>query len=296
MAARKHPILLVIGILCAVVLFLGIAMTAVLRMMGPSQGISFGSRIGVITIEGMIASPEPILKQLIEFKKDSRIKAIILRINSPGGGVAPSQEIYREVRRTAKTKKVIASLGTVAASGGYYIAAGADKIVASPGTISGSIGVIMEFFQLEELLKKIGVGLEVIKTGEFKDIGSPHRKMSDRDRELVSGLTQEVQNQFVEAIAQGRNLNPEKVREIADGRILSGARCKQLGLVDMLGNFLDAVELAKEMCGIEGDVTLVYAKKGRGILWDLLFDDGAESLSRAIRGLLQTRIEYRWPG
>lgn len=288
--------MLVIGILCAVVLVLGIAMSVILRFLSPSQGLSFGNRIGVITIEGVIVGSDPILKQLSEFKKDSRIKAIILRINSPGGGVAPSQEIYREVRKTNKTKKVIASMGSLAASGGYYIAAGADKIVASPGTISGSIGVIMEFLQLEDVLKKIGVGLEVVKTGEFKDIGSPHRKMSQRERDLVAGLAQEIQNQFVEAVAQGRNLPVETVREIADGRILSGARCKELGLVDALGNFLDAVELAKKMSGIEGDVTLVYARKGKGLLWDLLFDDAADSLYRVLRPLLQTRLEYRWAG
>jgi len=219
-----------------------------------------------------------------------------MRVNSPGGGVAPSQEIYREIRRTIKTKKVIASMGNLAASGGYYIASAANKIVASPGTLSGSIGVIMEFVQLEELLKKLGVGLEVVKTGEFKDIGSPHRKMSEQDKDLITNLIQEIQTQFVEAVARGRNLPVEKVREIADGRILSGARCKELGLVDMLGNFQDAVDLAKQMSGIEGEVTLVYAKKAKGRLWEFLFDDATESAYRAIRKVLQTHVEYRWNG
>ncbi|PKN65344.1 MAG: signal peptide peptidase SppA [Deltaproteobacteria bacterium HGW-Deltaproteobacteria-15] len=297
MARKKHPILLVIGILCAVVLVLVIVMSVVLSLTGPSKGLSFGNRIGVISIEGMIVNPEPFLKQLVEFKKDGRIKAIILRINSPGGAVGPSQEIYREVRKTIKTKKVIASMSTLAASGGYYIAAAADKIVANPGTISGSIGVIMEFVQVEDLLGKLGIGLEVVKSGEFKDIGSPHRKMSSRDREIVEGLTQEVRNQFVEAVATGRNLPVEAVREIADGRILTGARCKELGLVDSLGNFMDAVDLAKEMVGIEGEVTLVHAKKkAKSMLWELFFDEGAESLYQAIRNFLQTKVEYRWDG
>jgi protease IV len=296
MARKKHPILIVLGILCAAIVVLGIVMSVILSLTGPSQGLSFGERIGVIAIEGMIVNPEPVLKQLADFRKDGRIKAIIVRVNSPGGAVGPSQEIYREIRKTIKTKKVIASMGALAASGGYYIAAGADKIVANPGTISGSIGAIMEFVQLEELLGKLGIGLEVVKSGEFKDIGSPHRKMSPQDRELVEGLTREIQSQFVEAVAQGRNLPVEKVREIADGRILSGARCKELGLVDSLGNFLDAVDLAKEMAGIEGEVTLVHAKKTRSILLDLLFDDGTESLARTIRNLLQTRVEYRWDG
>src|SRR3989339_885789 len=188
MARKNHPILLVIGILCAVVLVLVIVMSVILSLTGPSKGLSFGNRIGGISIVGMIVNPEPFLKQLGEFKKDGRIKAIILRINSPGGAVGPSQEIYREVRKTIKTKKVIASMSTLAASGGYYIAAAADKIVANPGTISGSIGVIMEFVQVEDLLGKLGIGLEVVKSGEFKDIGSPHRKMSSRDREILEGL------------------------------------------------------------------------------------------------------------
>jgi protease-4 len=140
------------------------------------------------------------------------------------------------------------------------------------------------------------VGLEVLKSGEFKDIGSPHRRMSERDRDLVRELILEIQNQFVDAVARGRNLPVEKVREIADGRILSGARCKELGLVDVLGNFQDAIDLAKELTGIEGDVTLVYAKKSKGRLWDLIFEDATQSLYRTLRNMLYTRIEYRWDG
>ncbi|MBN2122731.1 MAG: signal peptide peptidase SppA [Deltaproteobacteria bacterium] len=296
MAGKRYPILTVLVILGVIALFLGAAMTAFLGIAGSSSGISFGNRIGVIAIEGTIADPEPILTQLVDFKNDKSVKAIILRVNSPGGGVAPSQEIYREIRKTIKSKKVIVSMGNLAASGGYYIASGADRIVASPGTLSGSIGVIMEFIQLEDLLRKLGVGLEVMKTGEFKDIGSPHRKMSDRDRDLIRNLIGEIQGQFVEAVAKGRNLPVEKVREIADGRILSGARCKELGLVDVLGNFQDAVDLAKEMSGIEGDVTLVHSRKARGRLWQLLLEDAAESLYRAARSVLQPRVEFRWDG
>jgi protease-4 len=296
MTGKKHPILMVLVILGITVLFLGVVMTVILNLFGPSTSFSFGNKIGVIPIEGTIVDPEPIISQLLEFKKDRRIKAIILRVNSPGGGVAPSQEIYREVRKTIKSKKVIVSMGNLAASGGYYIASGASKIVANPGTLSGSIGVIMEFLQVEDLLKKIGVGLEVLKSGEFKDIGSPHRKMSERDRNLISELILDIQNQFVEAVARGRNLPVEKVREIADGRILSGARCKELGLVDALGNFQDAVDLAKELAGIEGEVTLVYAKKSRGRLWDLILEDTTQTLYRTLRDMLHTRIEYRWDG
>ena len=219
-----------------------------------------------------------------------------LRSAPVGGAVGPSQEIYSEVRRTIKSKTVIASVGNLAASGGYYIAAGANKIVANPGTITGSIGVIMEFIQLQELLGKIGVGLEVVTSGEFKDIGSPHRKMTEKDRELLLEVIDDIQDQFVEAVARGRNLSPEKVREIADGRIFTGARAKDLGLVDNLGNFHDAVALAKKMTGIQGEVQLVYPKKERASLLDLFMDDDTESLHRAVTNYIRTRIEYRWDG
>jgi len=296
MAKKKHPILIVLLILGIAVIFLGMVMTAILSFFDPSSGLSFSNKIGVIPIQGTIVDSEQTVLQLVKFKKDKRIKAIILRINSPGGGVGASQEIYREVRKTIQTKKVIASLGGVAASGGYYIASAGDKIVANPGTLTGSIGVLMEFLQVQELAKKIGIHLEVLKSGEFKDIGSPHRKLSERDKELIKGLITDIQEQFISAVARGRGLSKEKVREIADGRILSGAMAKELGLVDQLGNFQDAVDLAKKMAGIEGDVTLVFPKKTRLKLWDLIFRSAAKAFAKAVIDSLKTRIEYRWDG
>lgn len=295
MAGKKHPILIVLGILAGVGLVLGIAMIIVLKVFTPSSNLSFSSKIGVIPIEGAIMDSQAITEQLMRFRKDKGIKAIILRINSPGGAVGPTQEIYREVLRTVETKKVVASLGGVAASGGYYIAAAAKQIVANPGTITGSIGVIMEFVRFEELLNKIGIKLEVLKSGEFKDIGSPHRELTARDKELISALIADIQKQFVEAVASGRNLSLEKTREIADGRIFSGAQAKELGLVDVLGNFQDAVELAKNMATIRGDVTLVYPKKSKLDLWDLFLGSAADSIAKRIQGM-KTRVEYRWSG
>ena len=295
MAGKKHPILIVLGILAGVGLVLGIAMIIVLKVFTPSSNLSFSSKIGVIPIEGAILDSQAITEQLGRFRKDKGIKAIILRINSPGGAVGPTQEIYREVLRTVETKKVVASLGGVAASGGYYIAAAAKQIVANPGTITGSIGVIMEFVRFEDLLNKIGIKLEVLKSGEFKDIGSPHRELTARDKELISALIADIQKQFVEAVASGRNLSLEKTREIADGRIFSGAQAKELGLVDVLGNFQDAVELAKNMATIRGDVTLVYPKKSKLDLWDLFLGSAADSIAKRIQGM-KTRVEYRWSG
>ena len=295
MAGKKHPILIVLGILAGVGLVLGVAMIIVLKVFTPSSNLSFSSKIGVIPIEGAILDSQAITEQLGRFTKDKGIKAIILRINSPGGAVGPTQEIYREVQRTMETKNVVASLGGVAASGGYYIAAAAKQIVANPGTITGSIGVIMEFVRFEELLNKIGIKLEVLKSGEFKDIGSPHRELTARDKELISALIADIQKQFVEAVASGRNLSLEKTREIADGRIFSGAQAKELGLVDVLGNFQDAVELAKNIATIKGDVTLVYPKKSKLDLWDLFLGSAADSIVRRIQGM-KTRVEYRWSG
>ena len=294
MSAKGHPILAVIAILAGIGLFLGLVLTFVFSVADPSKAFSLREKVGVIPIEGTITESDTLVAQLVEFKKDRKIKAIILRINSPGGGVGPSQEIHREIRKTIKSKKVIASLGGLAASGGYYVACAANQIVANPGTLAGSIGVIMEFVQAEELLKKIGVGVEVLKTGEFKDIGSFHRKLSEGDREMIRAVVFDVQKQFVEAVAQGRNLPVEKVRDIADGRILSGARCKELGLVDQLGNFEDAVELARTMAGIKGEVTLVYPRKPRSKWWDLFLQNTSKALCRGLRDALMLRLEYRW--
>ena len=216
-----------------------------------------------------------------------------MKINSPGGAIAPSQEIYREIRKTIPVKKVVAAMGTVAASGGYYIAAAANKIVANPGTVTGSIGVIVEFVRVEELLNKIGIDLEIMKSGEFKDMGSPDRKLTERDREILDAMIMDMQNQFVEAIVRGRSLSLEKVQAIADGRIFSGAQAKELGLVDFLGNFQDAVEITKELAGIKGDVTLVYPKKSKFELFDFLLETGAKFAARLIQNLRGT-VEYRW--
>jgi protease-4 len=295
MAQKKHPILTVLVILCVVALFLGITMVIVLKIVSPSSNLSFGDKIGVIPIDGAISESIDITTELVRLKKDSGIKAIILRINSPGGSVGPTQEIYREVRKTIQTKKVVVSMGSVAASGGYYIAAGADKIVANPGTITGSIGVIMHFVRLEELLNKIGIDLEILKSGEFKDMGSPNRELTEREKELLNALIADIQGQFEEGVAEGRNLPLEKVRQIADGRIFSGSRAKELGLVDVLGNFQDAVEIAKNLAGIKGEVTLVYPKKDKLDLWDLVFEAAAGSVSKLVQGM-NSRVEYRWSG
>jgi len=295
MEGKKHPFLTVFVILVVFAVSLTAAVMIISKVFIRSDALAFSAKIGVIPVEGTILSSQKIIAQLVKFKKDNDIKAILLRINSPGGAVAPAQEIYREVQKTVETKRVVASLGSVAASGGYYIAAAADKIVANPGTITGSIGVIIEFLRLEELLEKIGVDLEVIKSGEFKDIGSPTRKLTGRERELLNEFVAEIQKQFVDSVASGRSLAIEKVQEIADGRIFSGAKAKELGLVDVLGNFEDAVEITKGLAGIEGDVALVYPRKSKLELWEL-FLDAALASSMEIIQKAKLRIQYKWVG
>ena len=296
MAKTNRPITLVLIILGIAILCFGTLMAIVLSLSRSTPTLSLSNKIGVIPINGVIRDADAITEQLIAFRDDKQIKAIILRINSPGGGVGPSQEIYSETRRTTKTKKVVASLGSVAASGGYYVASAADSVVANPGTLTGSIGVLMEFVRFEELLKKIGVEMQVIKSGKFKDIGSPNRKMTKEEREILTRLLEDIRNQFVTAVSQGRNMPEEKVLELADGRVFSGREAKRLGLVDSLGNFQDAVNVAKRMAHIRGKVKLVYpVKKRRSLLWDLLFKDLFDALMNRLdrpSGLL----EYRWNG
>ncbi|MCX7990473.1 MAG: signal peptide peptidase SppA [Proteobacteria bacterium] len=245
-----------------VIIVLVVVITLADNYLGGGYGKAVsGDKIGVVEITGVIKSSDEVVKQLSEFGRDKKIKAIIVRIDSPGGAVAPSQEIYREIMKVRKEKPVIASIGTLGASGGYYIASAATKIVASEGSITGSIGVIIQFFNFQQLLGKIGVKGNVIKSGEYKDSGSPIRDMTKEERELIQGVIDDVHNQFVEAIVKGRGLKKDEVLKIADGRIITGRYAKELKLVDELGNLSDSVELAKRIAKIEGEPKLIYPKK-----------------------------------
>jgi len=227
------------------------------------RGWRSGDRIALIRIEGIIADSKELVEELKRYGEDDSIKAILLRIDSPGGAVVPSQEIYDEVKRirTAGKKKVVASMGTVAASGGYYIAAGAEKIIANPGTLTGSIGVIMELVNVEGLLQKIGVEGVVIKSGENKDVGSPFRKMTEKEHALLQHVMDDVHAQFIEAVAEGRSLKVDVVRSYADGRIFTGRQAKEIGLVDELGDLQDAIKRTAELAGIKGEPQTVETQK-----------------------------------
>jgi protease-4 len=237
-----------------------------------------GSKIAVVRVEDVIYSSEKVVDKIMELKEESTIKALVLRINSPGGGVAPSQEIYEAVRSFRESgKPVVASLGAVAASGGYYIACAADTIMANPGTVTGSIGVIFEFPYIAELLKKIGVDMEVIKSGKYKDAGSPNRKLTPEERALFQGVINDTWEQFVAVVADGRGMEEKDVKAIADGRIFTGRQALDAGLVDTLGTFEDAKLLAKEMAGLSSDAGVFEHEKARRFL-DLLLGDTEELL------------------
>lgn len=252
---------------------------------------TFGDKIGVVEIRGVITQSAGIIETLHQYEKDQGVKAILLRIDSPGGGVGPSQEIHREVMKIKPKKKVIVSMGSVAASGGYYIAAASDRIVANPGTITGSIGVLMEFTNIEELFKKIGIKGVVLKSGEHKDIGSPLREMTADEKKLMQAVIDNVHQQFVEAVAEGRKLDRAKVAQIADGRILTGEQARQLGLVDELGNLQDAIDAAAKLAGIEGKPVILYPKKRLSLL-ELLVEGTTEAILNTIveKGF---RLNYR---
>ena len=270
MYSRRHPylfFLLAFAIISAVAI---LGLSGLFLLGSDRAEFEFGEKVGVVEITGVIVDARDAIDQIKQLREEDSVKAIVVRINSPGGAVAPSQEIYREIRKTVPLKKVIASMGAVAASGGYYIAAAADGIIASPGTITGSIGVIMAYTNYRALLDKIGLVPVVVKSGTYKDTGSPVRAMTDTERKFLEDFTAKIHRQFIKDIVDGRRMDPEKVEALADGRIYTGEESMALGLVDRLGNIEDAIEWAGRMGGIEGKVSAVYVGKDQFSLLDYL--------------------------
>ena len=248
-------------ILWAIVI--GVGALVLLNALLPDLDLSGQDRVALIRIEGVILDAQATITELKHYSENPLVKAIVLRIDSPGGGVVPSQEIHDAVKRVKNksNKAVIASMGTVAASGGYYIAAATDRIIANPGTLTGSIGVIMEMANFEGLMKKVGVEGVVIKSGRFKDVGSPVRKMSDEERKLLQSVMDDVHQQFIQAVADGRSLEVSDVEPLADGRIYTGRQAKEARLVDELGDLDDAIHIAADIAGMEGEPKVVEPRK-----------------------------------
>ena len=234
-----------------------------------SHKVSLGEKVAVIKVTGVIIDATAVVDELKEYAKDSSIKAIVLRVDSPGGAVAPSQEIYQEILKIKENKKVIASMGSVAASGGYYISAPADMIVANPGTLTGSIGVIMEIPNVSGLMEKIGVTTQIVKSGKHKDMASVFRSLTPEEKQLLQTVLDDVHDQFIIAVSDARGIKLEELRTIADGRIFTGRMAKELGLVDELGTLQDAIMLAGKLTGIKGEPQVVY-KKEKFSFFDML--------------------------
>jgi protease-4 len=243
------------------IVFVFLAALSALVALLQQDGISIGEKVALVRIEGPIFDSKTYIEELKEYVEDPSIKAIVLRVDSPGGAVAPSQEIYEEVRRAAEKKKVVASMGTVAASGGYYVLAPSTRIIANPGTLTGSIGVIMEIPNVKGLMDKVGIKTRVIKSGRHKDMASVFREMDEDEKRILQGVLDDVHDQFIESVAEARSLPVEEVKRIADGRIYTGRQALDIGLVDELGNLEDAIDISAELAGIEGRPEVVSRKK-----------------------------------
>ena len=238
----------------------------------------FGDKIGIVDIEGVIVTPKNIVPQLKKYADDDSIKAIILHINTPGGGVAASQEIHSEVKRIRdqKKKRIVASIETVGASGGYYIASACNKIFADEGSIVGSIGVIADWVNYGDLMRWAKLKEELLKAGEFKDTGDPTRELTPAERAYMQGIVDNMHAQFIAAVAEGRHLKVDEVKPLADGKVWTGQQALPLKLVDQIGDFETAVKDTATSVGIKGEPNLIKPEKQKKTLLDVLFGDATE--------------------
>ncbi len=299
---KKNPVLVVLataaalGAIFFVLLFLAYSLTGGSRSSSKLSVVG-QNKVALVKLEGVLLSSEHIVEELNDYAEDSSVKAIVLRVDSPGGGVVPSQEIYNAVKHARQEgKKVVVSMGSVAASGGYYVAAAADLIVANPGTMTGSIGVKMEFANIEKLLEKIGVKGMVVKSGEYKDVGSPFREMTEKERLLLQGVIDDVQTQFVMAVVEGRKLSEAEVRAIADGRIFTGQQALRLKLVDQLGDLEYSIRAAASLAGIKGKPSVIKKEK-KMPFFDYLKEETATWIAETVAQGISSgsgKLQYRY--
>src|SRR5271156_3248667 len=257
----------------------------------------FGDRIGVVDLDGVILSPEPVVGELKKFDDDSSIKAIILHVNSPGGGVAASEEIYREVKRIhdEKKKRIVVSIETVGASGAYYVSSASNKIYDDSGSVVGSIGVIAEWVNYGDLLKWAKLKSVVLKTGEFKDTGNPTRDLTPAEQAYMQSLIDNMFGQFVQAVADGRGMKFDDVKAIANGKVWTGAQALDMTLIDNVGDFQTAVKDTAKAVGISGEPTLVRPDRDRKTLLDLMTGDISQYLPNVEKMMEQhVGFYYLW--
>lgn len=281
-----------LGCLVLVLALAALSAAAVLLMRGGSMALPLSGKVALVEVTGPIFKASETVDEIREYADDDSIKAIVLRVDSPGGAVAPSQEIYYEVKRAAAKKTVVVSMGTLAASGGYYISAPATKILAMPGTLTGSIGVIMEIPNLEGLMDKVGIKSQVIKSGKHKDMASTFKELTPEDREILQRVIDDVYGQFVADVAASRGIKEEVVRGLADGRIYTGRQALGLKLVDKLGSLKDAIALAAELEGIEGEPNVVR-KPERTFVQELLQGKFLGNMDKVLPSLqLKYMLQY----
>lgn len=290
------------GIITIVVVFGGMflmfflfAAVMIAAMGEDGLGSVGGDRIGVIEITGPIMESKKTVADLRKFERDENIKGIVVRVNSPGGAVAPSQEIFHAVKRAKKKKPLAVSMGSTAASGGYYIAIGSDKIFANQGTVTGSIGVITQLFNVSELVEKVDLKVHTVKTGPYKDSGSPFREFDLKDEVYFRQLIQDIYDQFVEDVAAEREMELDKVKEYADGRVFTGRQAKELDLVDEIGTMHDAVKWVADEAKVEGEPKLAYPPDKDSLLNEIL-KEGMETAVSSARTASTPLIEYRYAG
>ncbi len=293
--AKKSDVVIAIIILVSFVVIVFMTLFAFIGLSGEGSFVltGMGKRVAIVDVHGVIRNSYDIIRQLRKYAKDSSIPAVVIHIDSPGGGAAASQEIYEEINKLRQEgKKVVASLGSIGASGGYYVACAADTIVVNPATLTGSIGVILQFPVAEELFKKIGVKFEVIKRGEVKDMGSVAKSMTERERKSLQSVVDDTYDQFVDVVAESRGMKKEEVLKIADGSVFTGRQAKELGLVDELGNLQDAIKIAGEMAGIEEFPKTVKERKRKISWFDLLTQKAKELLPLDQSSQLMPQLEY----
>jgi protease-4 len=290
-----------LGILSALVLasvLLTALFVALLRTQRDSTELvasGTGDKVALVEVKGVIVDAADVVRQLKKYREDASVRAIVLRIDSPGGGVVASQEMYEELRKTRDGgTPVVASMGSLAASGGYYIACACSVIVANPGTLTGSIGVISEFLQLEEALAKLGVGMKTVKAGALKDAGNPARAMTPDDERYFQGLMDEVHVQFKDVVARERGIDPARLDSLADGRVYTGTQALAHGLVDTLGTYEDAIALAGSIAGIDGEPGVLRERRKRS-WWEPMVEEVADGLSEVTHQLLvRPPLSYRF--
>lgn len=292
-------------VILGIVLVTGLLITVVFVSMignlggGGTETVTTGSgdKIGVVELQGVITSSEDFVRQVKKFREQSSIRAILIRIDSPGGGVVASQEMYEEVRKTRESgKPVVVSMGSLAASGGYYVACGASRLVANRGTLTGSIGVISEFLQMHELLGKVGVDIKTIKAGALKDAGSSSRPMTEKDQKYFQALMDDVHRQFITVVADERGFDSAYASELADGRVFTGEQAVVAGLVDTIGTYEDAIQITAEIAGIDGEPSLVREKKRRTWL-ESMTGDVTEQVRAATQEMLSWPVmSFRFTG